>query len=336
MTEGPAGRARPRFGPAQWLKTLVTLACLAWLARKVHWSEVAAALADADPAWVLLSLALTPVLILISALKWQLLIRARGEDPGLLTCFRLYTVGYFFNNFLPSNVGGDVARVYLLGRQGGGLAQALASVFVERFTGLTALVALAALAALAGPPELYQPRVRSAIWLVVLGYLAVLWAVFEPRLARFAHERLRLPLGAKLVRIHDAVAAYRDHPGPLLACLALSVGFYIVAAFNIYVSVRAFGAHLDLLATALATPLILLVSGLPIAIGGLGLQEGTFVVALGLYDVPAAVALAGALLIRVKGVLVGAAGLAWLSLGRHEPGFSVWGRIAASGGENGR
>jgi uncharacterized protein (TIRG00374 family) len=331
----PAGRARSRFGPARWLKALVTVACLAWIARKVHWSDVAAALADADPAWVLLSLALTPVLILISALKWQLLIRARGDDPGLLTCFRLYTVGYFFNNFLPSNVGGDVARVYLLGRQGGGLAQALASVFLERFTGLTALIALAAIASFAGPPELYQPRVRSAIWLVVLGYLAVLWAVFEPRLARFAHERLRLPLGAKLVRIHDAVAAYRDHPGPLVACLALSVGFYLLAAVNIYVSLRAFGARLDPVAIALATPLILLVSGLPVAIGGLGLQEGTFVVALGVYGVPAAVALAGALLIRVKGILVGAAGLAWLSLGGHETGWSAWGRMAAPGGENG-
>jgi uncharacterized protein (TIRG00374 family) len=303
------------------MKAAGCLACIAWLARTVRWPDVGAALREAELGWILLSLTLAPLLLLAGARKWQLLLRARGNDPGLVTCFRLYTVGYFFNNFLPSNVGGDVARVYLLVKRGGSTAEALASVFVERFTGLTALVALAAAAALTGPAALYHLQVRLFIGAVVVGYAMLLGAVLQPGVARFVQARLPGPLGAKLVRLHDAIAAYRGHPSVLLVSLALSVLFYAGAALNIYAAMRAFGAPLQLLDAAFATPLILLVAAVPIAIGGIGLQEGSMVAALGVYGVPAAVALTGALLIRVKGMLVGALGVLWMGFGNSRFGI---------------
>ncbi|HVF10871.1 MAG TPA: lysylphosphatidylglycerol synthase transmembrane domain-containing protein, partial [Abditibacteriaceae bacterium] len=43
----------------------------------------------------------------LSALKWQYLLRARGADLSLAACCRFYLVGMFWNLWMPTNIGGD-------------------------------------------------------------------------------------------------------------------------------------------------------------------------------------------------------------------------------------
>ncbi|ODA39966.1 lysylphosphatidylglycerol synthase transmembrane domain-containing protein [Desulfosporosinus sp. BG] len=97
-----------------------TVLLLGWLFVKVPWERV-------WPVWQQLSLAdllaaviLTVMAMVVSAYKWQLILTEPGmEAPKLGFLLRIYFIGLFFNNFLPSGMGGDVVRIALTARKTG-------------------------------------------------------------------------------------------------------------------------------------------------------------------------------------------------------------------------
>ena len=93
-------------------------------------------------AYLLLLGALTILLVWLSCLRWNLFLVAFGARVSVVRLMNLYFIGRFFDIFLPSTIGSDSARTVLLGRQIGSKSQALASVLLERSTGIMSLLGL--------------------------------------------------------------------------------------------------------------------------------------------------------------------------------------------------
>src|SRR5829696_3019403 len=150
-TETPAAEVSSgarRAGPGLWLRLAVSAGLIAWILSRTPFREVAAAFRSADLRFVLLALALNPLGYLASVRRWRLLIRAQGGDAALPFLVRSFLVGVFFNNLLPSTIGGDAVRAMDTARTGVGRAAAVAIVVVDRFIGLLALMLFAALSVL--------------------------------------------------------------------------------------------------------------------------------------------------------------------------------------------
>ena len=305
MRETASTRLRSRFGLTQWIRLVVSAALIIWIGWKVDWADFGRTIRGTDPVFLGLSFVVDIALLWISAWKWQILLRARSEAPGIASCCHLYLIGYFFNNFLPTNVGGDVVRGYLLGQRTGRTAEAMASVFVERFTGVTALIVVALIAIPFGFDELYAGPVGLAVGAVVVAYLLLLWAILDRRFLRFTRGRPQLPFVEKIVRFQEAIHLYGGHRKAVVICLALSLLFYVGAALNIYLSAKTFRADLHFHEALLVTPVVLIIAMLPISIGGLGLMEGAYLFALGQFGIAPAVSLSTALLLRTKNVVLG-------------------------------
>jgi len=62
-----------------------------------------------------------------------LLIHEKSNEVSRLYLFKLYFVGAFFNNFMPTSIGGDVYKVYKLGKKIDSPVVGFSSVFTERF-----------------------------------------------------------------------------------------------------------------------------------------------------------------------------------------------------------
>lgn len=299
-------RLRARGAPL--LRGAGTVLLVGWVTLRTDWSELWRTVATADPVYLALSLALAPLLPWINAWKWQELLRARDIAISVAGCFRLYLVGYFYSNFLPTSVGGDVVRAVIVGRRTSRPDDAAAAVFVERFSGLSVLALLAVLVAPFGARELYPPAVRMGLVLLSAVYLLLLWAVLDPRAEALTGRWQHLPGISALTRVHGAIGRYRTERRALARSLGLSFVFYAGAILNTLLSARAFRAELSLTQAALATPLILAITLLPISIGGLGLLEWACVFALGGYGVAPAAGLAAALLMRSKNIALGICG----------------------------
>src|SRR5262245_2427584 len=89
----------------------------------------------------------------IATWRWRLLLETQGYQAPLGPLSASYLVASFFNNFLPSNIGGDVIRVRDSSRLTGSTATSLAVVAIDRILGFGALYVLAASAYVAGGPS---------------------------------------------------------------------------------------------------------------------------------------------------------------------------------------
>lgn len=276
----------------------------------------------ATPSWGFLAISFvySALLILVSCAKWQVLLRRRAVVVPFARLVALYLVGIFFNNFLPGNVGGDVVRSVGLGRYTRQMSDSLAAVFLERFTGFVALVGCAWLGFLLYA-ELRQHTVLVVALVFATAALAgMTWAIVDVRpfewalrlvpirSARALLEKVRKPLAA--------VRSIRDRD-TWVVVMALSLAFYALAVGNVWASAQVFGRAPDLAGLAGVVPIALVVALLPISVGGVGLAEWAYVVCLGQIGIPADEALAVALVMRFKNIVLSLLGGALFVLQRE-------------------
>ena len=277
----------------------------------------------------MLTLALMTASIGVSSWKWQLLLRAQGQIVRWWWLMRLYLIGVFFSNLLPSTIGGDVARVGLARRLGGGTV--VASVVVERVTGMLVLSLLVVAALSFGPTVKMFGNLR---WIAVATVLAggtmlaiSLWRA-HATLDTFLASRVWIDRLARMARLHrmlsvtSALQRYSRSGMALVVSFEISALFYAILIMSQFSAIRALHGQIELHEVALVAPLVIFVSAVPIAINGLGVTEAAFVLLYAQVGLTPEVALASAILRRVLLVGISLAGAGFWLAGRQEDSVS--------------
>lgn len=281
-----------RVGPL--IRLLLTLALLALLFARVDLGEVLRVVRQANPRYLLPVLLLYLCAIAANTLKWGVLLRAQGVRVPWPLLARYTFVGLFFNNLLPTAVGGDVARGFGLRQYTQRGADAAVSIAMDRLIGLIALTGSALLAVLVaqlggvgGSTALGNAFLVS---LVATTALLVALALLLSRRTRAAIQRAlawsvaRLPLLRPLLLVYGnvaaAIGAYRHQPAALLVALTIAFGTWLFSNLvNYLLSLSLAGAGappLSLLHIFLFNPLIGLSQLVPLSIGGLGLNQNLY------------------------------------------------------------
>ncbi|HEX2645438.1 MAG TPA: lysylphosphatidylglycerol synthase transmembrane domain-containing protein, partial [Thermoanaerobaculia bacterium] len=152
------------------LRAAVSAALIGWLLRRTDFAAVGHAFRAADLRFVVLALLLIPLGYLTSVNRWRLLLRAQGGDAPLSFLLQSLMVGIFFNNLLPSTIGGDAIRAWDTARAGVDRATAVAVVVVDRFVGLLALMLFAAVGLpLSGRIAAHVPELAVWVWAIAAG-----------------------------------------------------------------------------------------------------------------------------------------------------------------------
>src|SRR3954451_25069808 len=154
------------------IKILITVALLYLALRKVNLLELASRINVATLGWIRLAIAVTFLQIFAEVLRWREIGAECGAPLGTAQAMRYNVIGTFFNQTLPSSIGGDAVRLWLVARNGAGWGAATYSIFVDRAIGLIALAVLI----VASLPWSYRlitdPNGRSALLLVDFAALA--------------------------------------------------------------------------------------------------------------------------------------------------------------------
>ena len=251
---------------------------------------------------------------MVSAFKWYVIVQSQGISAGYWRVFAYYVVGQFYNMFLPTSVGGDVVRSYELGKFSGRQADSLASVFVERYTGVVVLLVCAGLAVLAQLSRFSVDYVIVSLVLFTLALLILGWLVFDPRLYKWLERKLAATSSLlqavflKVDKLLQAVGEYRSQPRVLIIALLNSVLFYLIAVVNVYVTAKVFSLDVVFWHMLLAAPIIMLIMNLPISFGNIGLMEFAYTNVFMLVGYGPELGLSVALLMRLKSFVDGAIG----------------------------
>lgn len=292
------------------VRVLGTAAALAWIATHVDLGDARDKLVGIPAATFALAVALVAANVVAGAVRWRVLLRAYGATriPGLPTLVRLYFVAFFYNNYLPGAVAGDVGRGVVTrdAFADEGATGALAVVLVERALGLFGLFALLAVGLIA-TPDVHD---RGTLWgWTALGTAFSAALVAAIPLARRIGPRLpaRPRLVARLASIAGKLPALRDGRA-FAGAIALSVATQALIAAAGWVLLAAL-APIGPAASLLVVPLAAATTFLPITVGGAGAREGVYIGLCGqLFGMPRADALAASLGLWLAHLAVGAAG----------------------------
>jgi uncharacterized protein (TIRG00374 family) len=294
------------------LKLVVSTALLAYCLSRVGWHELRAEIAGANVGFLALYLGVSALATIASSFKWHVLSTAHGLSASRGKLTLLCMVGYFFNNILPTSVGGDIVRAYELGKMDGKQAEAMASVFMERFTGLTALIIFAGIAVAIDPDFLGDVKLTVAFVAVGVVYLGVIGLAFQRTLLQVLQERLQWSLAqrflGKMQKLQQAIWLYRHHHWALLVSMLYSFVFYFISVCLVYTGCLTFGAAPDFRALFLVVPMMHILFMIPISLGGIGLQEWAYTAVLGMIGVPGTIGLSVALLYRARTLVFGLIG----------------------------
>lgn len=267
--------------------TLVAVLGLRW-GRDPEFTE---ALGRLDAAPFAAAFAIVAAGLVLSALRWRVLLAARGVALPLARAVRLYFVGYFFNLFLPTSVGGDVVRA--VGVKGVPLALVAGTVLMERILGFGCLLALGLGASLVEPG---LGIVRPTLYLAAGVYAAALAAVAFVPLDRVQVSRPGWRGG--LWRTAQQLRGSAYPPAALARAVALSLGWQLALVAANGVLAHGLGGVASWSALLALVPVIQAVGMLPVSFGGLGVREMgyAFFFARAGYEGAGAVALAACFL----------------------------------------
>jgi glycosyltransferase 2 family protein len=311
------------------LTLLVTGLCLAYLIWKIDLGKTLRVIADANPWYLLLALALMIVTILPMAWRWQLLLRAKGVDENIPWLTRAYFVSYAAGQILPTSVGGDAVRIYETARRHPGQGDtAAATVLLERAIGGAATLLLAAIGFLLAVGH-YD--VGAYLWIeaffvvatIILGFL--LFSRRARPLLKLGRPVLAWVRLDKLVaRVYHAMHSYRDHVGVLFTVFFVTLGVQAIRVLAVWLSGKAVGIDLSPRPYYVMGPLLFLVMLVPFTINGFAVRESFFVSFLGKVGVSPDQAFAAGFLFFLLTILMAVPGaliLAWEGLrgSKREP-----------------
>lgn len=266
------------------LKLSVSAILLAFLFSRIDVGRLWATARTASIAWLFGALSIYAIVVVASVWRWNLLLGAQGVRIAVSRLYSSYLVALFFNNFLPSNIGGDVIRIRDTSRDAGSMTLATTVVLTDRVLGLIALVLIAACgASLAAGGGRQAALPILPVWLWAGFFVGA--AVSAPAvLAPAGFGRLLQPLriihpewmDSRIEKLTTVLARFREEPGALASCFAgaifvqaATVGFYVAVAHALRIGIGPW----DL---AVIVPLSFVIQMAPVSINGFGVREATF------------------------------------------------------------
>ena len=262
------------------VKILISAALLYFSLRKVNLYDLASRIQVESLGWLGLAIAVTFLQIFLGVLRWREISVECGAPLETAQAMRFNVIGTFFNQTLPSSIGGDAVRLWLVARAGAGWRAATYSIFVDRAVGLIALAVVIA----ATLPWSYRLIADTNGWMALLLLdLAALAAGFGflvigllpwPWLKQWwaTHH-----IHACAV-ISNRVLFSRQHG---LRVATLSIAIHVVTVVIGWCVVKSIAAPVTFGQIFQLLPPVMLITMMPISIAGWGVREATMALAFG-------------------------------------------------------
>jgi uncharacterized protein (TIRG00374 family) len=248
---------------------------------------------------------------IIFTLRWQTLIKGYGLPVTWLDLFRFYLIGLFFNNFLPTSIGGDVFRIYHLIEKSGDRTAGFTSVLTERLLGIasTLILTLIALFRLTSQFDDYRLiYIAFGLLLIIVTFFVLVFNDHFLSLAEHLVSPLKLMrLGERIMKFFKAIRFYYNTKSIYLKILGISLLGQAAIIMMTYILALAIGLKIPLSYMFIVVPISFLVTMLP-SINGIGFREGGYIILLGNIGIGNAEAISLAFLSTLIPMIVSAGG----------------------------
>ena len=281
--EASTDRSSARRHVVLALKIVVSIVLLTVLFSRIDVARLWSIAGRASLRWFVVALAVYAVNMIASTWRWYLLLRTQQVDVRRRWLFGSFLVASFFNNFLPSNIGGDVIRISDTARATRSRTLAATVVLMDRVIGLIALILVAAIGATAAGAVHPAALPIWPMWLWA-GLLAGAAASAPAVLAPVGFTRLLQPLtvfhpewvGSRIDTLIEVLLRFRARPGTLARCFVTAVFVQVTMVMFYFSVIYALHLSVPLSDIAVIVPISFVTQMLPVSFGGFGVREATF------------------------------------------------------------
>lgn len=232
-----------------------------------------------------LAFAVTIFLFTVFVLAWRLQMIFEAEEIPIkfFDASNLTFVGYFFNNFLPTSVGGDIVKAMCAARVTKEPVKSLTSVLMDRIFGLFTFIMIPSISLLFFLKEVQDIRVPVVIYSFLAFSIFFSFLLFNRDIARRFQfvERLLdyMKLGSKARKIYDGLHKFKDHKILIVKAMLLSLIGQSVNILVLYILAVALGVRPSFANAVyffLLVPVVHLISMMP-SLNGLGVREWAYI-----------------------------------------------------------
>ncbi len=214
------------------------------------------------------------------ALRLQLIFGAKGIQISIQDTFNLTLVGYFFNNFLPTSVGGDIVKAMCAARVTKAPVKSATVVMMDRIFGLFMFILIPSISLF-----FLRSQINPKVPIIVYSFLGISTLSFVVLFNRDIARRLggietflnRFNLGGLFRQVYDELHDFRNHKSVVVAALLISALGQCLSILVLYLFAISIGADPSTwLYFFLLVPVVHLISMLP-SLNGLGIREMGYV-----------------------------------------------------------
>jgi hypothetical protein len=292
-------------------KLAVSGGLLWFLAANFDIGASAARLRDVDIGYLLVAAGVFVAILANNTLRWRTVMRAIDAVLPLWQSVQILYIGVFFNQTLPSSVGGDAVRMILARKHGLTLQGAVNGVMLERVVNVFGLILLVVatqpflLARIADNPAKFVFPALAAVAVAGIVFLMLLDRVPE-RYRRWALVRGAANLAGDTRRLFLA-------PVRALAAVGFGILGMVLLSLMVYFLAQSLGIGVSPIDCLVLVPPVMLIASIPISIAGWGLRETAMVAAFGFVGVAEGDAFVLSLLFGLAGIVAALpGGLIWL------------------------
>ncbi|KAA3608448.1 MAG: UPF0104 family protein [Calditrichaeota bacterium] len=239
----------------------------------------------------------------LMAFRWKIILKHYDLDFSFKKLFGYYLVGLFFNNFLPSSIGGDIIRIYKVVGNSEDRSPGFASVILERILGVASTLFLAIISLYYVSHYFQDDRIlytSAALFSLIVVFFVLITRnrPFEFLLKVFDKFSI-LNIGEKINKLIEAIHFLKEKKQVFIWVFLLSLLSQVAIVFLNYAVVLALDIDVDLTYLFLVVPVTFIITMLP-SINGVGVREYGFVFFLAAVNVSSAAAIS----LSVMNVLV--------------------------------
>jgi len=301
-------------------QVVITAALLALLFRHFDWMSFRSTLLRTSPWFYLASFGVLVAGQALYVFKWGLVLRAMKLRLPFWRLAEQYLLGIFFNNFFPTMIGGDAARVYYLGHREG-YTTVGTSILVDRGLGFLSMAAWGSALVwwldIKTPAFIVARQVLSVLCLVlVIGLVAALTLRLAPLVAYLRRWPLLWHVTEMLELVRKRGRPLRRRPGIILAVSAASFLYFVPFGwvYRSYFQLSA-GLAVPYEAILLVLVAIAILSNIPISVNGIGLREQLHYLLFGSLGVSKELAVGISIIVFSQFLILSVfGGLVWLRL----------------------
>lgn len=235
---------------------------------------------NASYPFLALSILILVTAIILSAVRWRKLLEVQGIKLKFGSILKLTFIGVFFSNFLPGLVAGDAVKLHYIAKSTKRATASLASMFLDRFSGVSALFVVSVFAVffVGGITEIQ--RITLFVFSSFILFLIIIFLLFNlkhsPGLGR-VYEIKAFDFGGKIKRFKDSLLIYRKRKKILAYTFSISLLIQLLAIIVSYFVSRFLNLHIPIRYFFLFFPIIQLITFFPITLGGIGTRDWAFI-----------------------------------------------------------